>query len=102
MNCNLPCSSVHGFLQTRILEGIAIPFSRRSSQPRDQTQVSCIAGRFFTVWATGKPSLYPKMGTIKDRNDRDLVDAEEIKMKWKEYTEEQIYYPVINSTFFVF
>ena len=41
-------SSVHGILQERILEWVAIPFSRGSSQPRDQTQVSCIAGRFFT------------------------------------------------------
>ena len=39
---------VHGILQARILEWVAIPFSRRSSQPRDQTQVSHIAGRFFT------------------------------------------------------
>ena len=41
--------SVHGILQARILEWVAIPFSRRSSQSRDQTWVSCIAGRFFTV-----------------------------------------------------
>ena len=39
---------VHGILQDRILEWVAIPFSRASSQPRDQTQVSRIAGRFFT------------------------------------------------------
>ena len=39
-------------LQARILKWAAIPFSRGSSYPRDQTQVSCIAGRFFTVWAT--------------------------------------------------
>jgi len=44
-----PGSSVHGILQARILECIAIPFFRGSSQPRDQTQVSCIAGRFFTL-----------------------------------------------------
>ena len=43
---------VHGLLQARILEWIAIPFSRISSQPRDWIQVSCIAGRFFTSWAT--------------------------------------------------
>ena len=43
---------VHGISQARILEWIAIPFSRDSSQPMDQTQVSCIAGGFFTVWAT--------------------------------------------------
>ena len=45
-------SSVHGILQARILEWVAIPFSRGSSQPRDWTQVSCIASRFFTLWAT--------------------------------------------------
>ena len=44
-------SSVHGILQARILEWVAIPFSRESSQPRNQTQVSCIASRFFIVWA---------------------------------------------------
>ena len=42
-------SSVHGILQARILEWVAIPFSRGSSQPRDQTQI-CIAGRFFSIW----------------------------------------------------
>ena len=42
----------HGILQARILEWVAVPFSSRSSQPRDWTQVSCIAGRFFTSWAT--------------------------------------------------
>ena len=41
--------TVHGILQARILEWVALPFSRESSQPRDQTQVSCIAGRFLTV-----------------------------------------------------
>ena len=40
--------TVHGILQARILEWVAIPFSRGSSQPRDQTGVSCIAGRFFS------------------------------------------------------
>ena len=48
----LPGSSVYGILQTRILELVAIPFSRGSSWPRDQTLVSCIAGRFFTTWTT--------------------------------------------------
>ena len=44
--------TVQGILQARILECIGFPFSRRSSQPRDQAQVSHIAGRFFTSWAT--------------------------------------------------
>ena len=43
---------VHGILQARILEWVAFPFSRGSSQPTDRTQVSCIAGGFFTIWAT--------------------------------------------------
>ena len=48
MDCSLPGSSVHGIPQARTLEWVAIPFSKASSQPRDQTQVSHIAGRFFT------------------------------------------------------
>ena len=52
VDCSLPGSSLHGILQARILEWVAIPFCRGSSQPRDRTQVSCIAGRFFTIWAT--------------------------------------------------
>ena len=47
-----PGSSVHGILQARILEWVAISFSRGSSRPRDQTQVSHIAGRRFNLWAT--------------------------------------------------
>ena len=49
---------VHGILQARILEWVAIPFSRGSSQPRDQTQVSHTAGGFFTSWATREAQEY--------------------------------------------
>ena len=52
MDCSLPGSSVHEILQARILEWVAISFSRGSSQPRDQTRVSCIGGRRFNLWAT--------------------------------------------------
>ena len=52
MDCSLPDSSIHG-----ILEWVAISFSRRSSQPRDQTRVSCIVDRHFTIWATRKVLL---------------------------------------------
>ena len=48
-DCSPPGSSVRGILQARTLEGVAIPFSRRSSQPRAQTQVSCTAGRFSAI-----------------------------------------------------
>ena len=50
MECSLLGSSVHGILQARILEEVAVSFSRGSSQPRDQTWVSCVAGRFFIIW----------------------------------------------------
>ena len=49
MDCSLSGSSVHGILQARVLEWIAISFSRGSSRPRNRTQVSRIAGRGFTV-----------------------------------------------------
>ena len=52
MDCGLPGFSVHGILQARILEWIAIPFSMGSSQLRDQTQLSRTAGVFLTIWAT--------------------------------------------------
>ena len=52
MDCNPPGSSVYEIFQARILEWVAIFFSRGSSQPRDRTQVSCTAGKFFTDWAT--------------------------------------------------
>ena len=54
MDCSPPGSSVHGILQARVLEWVTFSFSSGSSQPRDQTQVSFIAGRFFTSWAIGK------------------------------------------------
>ena len=52
MDYDPPGSSVHRMLQARILEQVAIPFSMGSSWPRNRTQVSCIAGRFFIFWAT--------------------------------------------------
>ena len=52
MDCSPWGSSIHGILQAKILEWVAISFSRGSTWPRDWTQVSCFAGGFFTVWAT--------------------------------------------------
>ena len=62
MDSSLPDSSVHGILQARILEWVAISFSRVSSQPRNRTWVSCIAGRFFTNWSTRE--TWTKVGPI--------------------------------------
>ena len=56
MDCSPPGSSVHGILQPGKMEWVAMPYSKRSSQSRNQTSVSCgpcIAGRFFTHWAPG-------------------------------------------------
>ena len=52
MDCSLSHSSIHGIFQARVLEWVAISFSRGSSQPRDWTWDSRIVGRCFTVWAT--------------------------------------------------
>ena len=59
-SCSVVSDSLwpHGILQARILEWVAFPFSRGSSQPRDQTQVSHIAGGFFTSWATREAQSY--------------------------------------------
>ena len=65
MDCSLPGSSVHGILQARILEWVALPFPRGSSQPRDRIQVSLIEGRFFTIWAIREGQIFPyQMGLI--------------------------------------
>ena len=66
-----PGSSVHGILQARRLEWVAMPFSRGSSQPRDQTQV-CIEGEFFTIGTTRETREYwsglsiPSPGDLPD------------------------------------
>ena len=70
VDCSPPGSSVNGIVQARILKWIAIPFSRWSSRSKDQTRGSSIAGRFFTVWATGKilrfsPKIYLGLNKIK-------------------------------------
>ena len=56
--CNHMDYTVHGILQARILEWVAFPFSRGSSQPRDWTQVSHIDSEFFTSWATREAQEY--------------------------------------------
>ena len=72
MDCSPPGSSVHGISQARILEWVAISFSRGSSQPRDLTHVSCLAGRFFTTLPPGKPILNKTTVTPQSREDLSL------------------------------
>ena len=70
LSCVRLCDSmdciVHGIFQSRILEWVAGPFSRGSSQPRDQTQVSHIAGGFFTSWATREAQTYYKCKLLRN------------------------------------
>ena len=72
MDCSPPGSSVHGILQARILEWVATPSSRGSSQPRDQTQGSHVASGFFTIWAQWKPIfiiyLFPLVSLTRNIN----------------------------------
>ena len=73
-----PGSSVHGILQARILEWVAISFSKGSSQPRDQTQVSRVAGRRFNLWATREAQqiyTYSVLWTL-------IIKAQEMMLKF--------------------
>ena len=72
MDYSPPDFSVHGILQARVLEWIATPFSRGSSRPRDRSLVSCTAGRFFAVWATGKSSSTQCPSLVSQHADHSL------------------------------
>ena len=78
MNCSLPGSSVHGIFQARILECVAIPFSRGSSRPRDRTQVYHIAGRFFTIWATREAQSLQKKKKKKKNCQRKGLESSQV------------------------
>ena len=69
MDCSSPGSSLHGILQVRLLEWVAISISRRSFQPRDWTQVYHITGRFFTIRATREVHDKPRQHIKKQRLD---------------------------------
>ena len=71
--------TVHGILQARILEWVAFPFSRGSSQPRDRTQVSCTTGRFFTSWAT-RETLVQGNCLLKN-NSKGLIFSKLMRIK---------------------
>ena len=73
MDCSLPGSSVRGIFQARVLERVAVSFSRRFSQPRDRTQVSHIAGGIFTSWVTREAE--PKF-ICWDFSPNSFVDSE--------------------------
>ena len=85
MDCSLPGSSIHGILQARILGWVAISFSRGSSRPRDRTQVSHIAGRRFTLWAT-LCSLINYTSVLKsgDLPSKTNFSEVEINLNWEQ------------------
>ena len=85
MDCSLSGSSVRGIFQARVLERFAISFCRESSQPRNRTLVSRIAGRCFTVWATReaqKKTYRWPIKTLKDVQHHSLFREMQIKLKW--------------------
>ena len=87
MDCSPPDSSVHGSLQARILEWVALPFSRGSSQPRDGTSVSCIAGGFLTIHTTWEAQIHvyvklnPFAGHLKHNMVNQRYSNEKKKIK---------------------
>ena len=77
VDCSLAGSSVHGILQARILEWVAISFSRGSSRPRDRTQISHIAGRRFNLCTTREALKYKNPST----NIKDFKGGKEARLK---------------------
>ena len=84
MDCSPPGFSVHGILQARILEWVAVPSSRETSQPRDRTHISCgscTAGGFFTTEPLGKPDSFwhwTKMAVPYFHQSLDMAHLEDI------------------------
>ena len=95
MGCSPQGSSVHGISQTTILEWVAISFSRGSSWPRDQTQISSIAGRFFTTEPLGKPLCDTNSSKNSEQKTRE-VNFNLIKTKF--YLQNSLSQVYITST----
>ena len=85
--CDPIYCTVHGILQARILEWVAFPFSRGSSYPRDRTQVSCIAGRFYTIWATREAhsQMSVHLRKIRTRPSRTVLYQLSTSLKWERF-----------------
>ena len=85
LDCSPPGFSIRGILQARVLKWVAIPFSRESSQPRDWIQVSCLAGRFFTIWATREAhvytSVYKKHALKTDKQKVTMVSKQQTRLE---------------------
>ena len=80
MDCSPPGSSVHGILQTRTLEWVAMPSPRGSSQPRDWSRVSHISDRFFTIWATREADGHSQINELLSPLVLWLINKEMLKL----------------------
>ena len=88
MDSSILGSFIHGIFQARVLEWVAISFSRVSSQPGIKPRSPRLWADALLSELSGKPLFHAKMGSIKDKNSMDLTEAEDIKKRWQEYTEE--------------
>ena len=87
LDCSPPGSSLRGIVQARVLKWVAIPFSRGSFQPRDGIRVSCIAGRFFVIWATREaPKEYLNYGILATQ-----LNILSLERKWEAWREAGIF-----------
>ena len=97
MDCSPSCSSVHEILQAIILEWVAMPFSRGSSQSRNQTHVSCIAGGYFTTEPLEKPFAILKVINNMIKNFK-LSYHQRYKPKLANIQHKQHHYTQTDST----
>ena len=96
--CTPPGSSAHGLLQARILDWVAISFPRGSSPPRDQTWVSCIADRFFTIWPKRRDFTFC-LNSHCDK-DRSRVASEQTGKEWLQFLSIYLYFLYIFKYYY--
>ena len=109
MDCSPPGSSTHGILQARVLEWVAVSFSRGSAQPRDRTRVSHIPGRRLNLWATREAPRtvyhHPKFEKLwlKQKFNRFLCrKTSPMSSIQYEYALNPYHFPLSLSLFFIF
>ena len=86
MDCSLPGFSVHGIFQYQ--RGLPFPSPGDLPDPGIESRYPTLRADALPSELSGKPLFHAKMGSIKDRNGMDLTEAEDIKKRWQEYTEE--------------